>query len=140
MSRTQRPLLAAGLLAMTVALSACGGAEEAFERGYNAGRSAAPAPTMAPPASAAPTDAAQAAASWVMPDLVGRNLQDAQDELQRVTDYGVSFSTSSDLSGQGRAQALDRNWKVCKQTPPPGTTITSATIPDFGVVRVSEEC
>jgi beta-lactam-binding protein with PASTA domain len=75
-----------------------------------------------------------------MPDLVGMNLQEAQDALQRLTAFGVTLSTSSDAHGEARSQVLDRNWKVCDQDPPAGSTITSATVPDFSVVRTSESC
>jgi hypothetical protein len=35
---------------------------------------------------------------------------------------------------------LDRNWKVCTQSVPPGATITAETQIDFGVVRLEEDC
>jgi len=52
----------------------------------------------------------------------------------------VWFSSSTDLTGRGRAQLSDRNWQVCTSTPPPGARFTVDTDIDFGVVRVSEEC
>lgn len=55
-----------------------------------------------------------------MPDVVGMNLQDAQDKIQSL---GVFFSRSEDASGAGRAQVLDRNWIVVGQTPEPGVLI-----------------
>lgn len=74
-----------------------------------------------------------------MPDLTGRNLQDAQDAVQTLTGGNVFFSGSTDLTGQGRAQMMDRNWQVCTSTPPPGSPITSATSIEFGVVRIDTE-
>ncbi|WP_223309437.1 PASTA domain-containing protein [Gordonia hankookensis] len=56
----------------------------------------------------------------IMPDVVCMNLQDAQNKIQ---DAGVFFSRSTDATGQGRSQILDRNWIVVAQTPDPGTPI-----------------
>jgi hypothetical protein len=102
---------------------------------------AAPAPsvltTTSPPTSA-PT--AAAATSWVMPDLVGGTLQDAQDAVQDLTDYGIAVTTSTDATGAGRMQVLDANWTVCSQSVPPGATITADTAIDFAVVQLDEPC
>jgi hypothetical protein len=48
-----------------------------------------------------------------MPDLIGLDLQTAQDTVQT---YGVFFSSSHDLAGN-RMQVLDSNWQVCIQMP-----------------------
>jgi len=88
---------------------------------------------MSPPASAEP--------SWTMPNLIGMDLQGAQDAIQSVSGGQVWFSSSTDLTGQDRAQLSDRNWQVCSSTPAPGATFTVNTNIDFGVVRLdSEEC
>lgn len=100
-----------------------------------------PAPAPAPESRAAATAATSPVVSeWTMPDVVGMNLQAAQDRLQSVTDYGVPISTSTDGSGQGRQQILDRNWTVCEQTPAAGSTLTSGDVPDFVVVKDDESC
>jgi hypothetical protein len=80
------------------------------------------------------------AQSWEMPDLAGQDLQGAQDAIQSLTDDGIFYTDSHDVSGQGREQVLDRNWQVCTQDPSPGTKITPDTKIDFGVVRDSEQC
>ena len=80
------------------------------------------------------------AASWTMPNLVGMDLQGAQDTIQSLTDDQVWLSTSTDLTGQGRAQMVDRNWTVCSSTPAAGMTFTATTPIDFGVVRDTEVC
>ena len=77
--------------------------------------------------------------SWVMPDLIGQNLQDAQDAIQALTGNGVFFSGSTDLTGQGRNQVLDRNWQVCTSTPAPGEALSNGTSVEFGVVRIDGE-
>lgn len=77
------------------------------------------AATPAEPAST--TSAAEVAPAGVpMPDVVGMNLQAAQDHIQTL---GVFFSRSEDATGAGRAQVLDRNWVVVGQTPEPGVLI-----------------
>ncbi|WP_370332222.1 hypothetical protein [Mycolicibacterium hippocampi] len=81
-----------------------------------------------------------AAQSWVMPDLIGQDLQGAQDQIQSVSDGQVWFSGSTDLTGQGRAQILDRAWVVCTSTPPSGTPFTTTTQINFGVVKDVESC
>lgn len=85
--------------------------------------------------------AASAEPSWTMPNLIGRDLQGAQDAIQSLTHGEVWFSSSTDLTGKGRAQISDRNWQVCVSTPPPGAKFTASTEIDFGVVRIdSEKC
>jgi hypothetical protein len=97
----------------------------------------APATTAiaAPPAAAPPVEAQ----SWVMPDYRGQTLQAAQDAVQALTGNPGFFSTSSDLTGQGRMQVMDRNWQVCSSTPAPGDTFSSASGVDFGVVKLNSE-
>jgi len=55
-----------------------------------------------------------------MPDVVGMNLQAAQDLIQT---QGVFFSRSEDATGAGRMQILDRDWVVVDQTPAAGELI-----------------
>ncbi len=85
------------------------------------------------------TQTSAAPQSWVMPDLIGQNLQDAQDAIQALTGNGVFFSGSTDLTGQGRNQVLDRNWQVCTSTPAPGEALSNGTSVEFGVVRIDGE-
>lgn len=75
-----------------------------------------------------------------MPDLVGENLQDAQDAIQTLTDYGIALTTSTDATGTGRLQVLDRNWQVCAQNVAAGDTIIPDTMIDFTVVKLDESC
>lgn len=75
-----------------------------------------------------------------MPDLVGANLQEAQDAIQSLTGFGIAVTTSSDATGAGRQQVLDRNWKVCAQSVAPGATITPDSLIDFSAAKVDERC
>jgi beta-lactam-binding protein with PASTA domain len=56
--------------------------------------------------------------SGVMPDVVCKDLQTAQDTLQAA---GFPLITSTDGTGQGRMQLVDRNWVVIAQSAAPGT-------------------
>ena len=75
-----------------------------------------------------------------MPNLVGANLQEAQDAIQALTANAIFFTKSHDATGAGRHQILDRDWKVCTQNVPPGATITANTPIDFGTAKVDERC
>lgn len=101
-------------------------------------------PAAAPPAASARTAVSPAStpsiASWTMPNLVGAGLQEAQDTIQKLTSYGIPITTSHDATGAARMQLSDRNWKVCTQNVPAGTTITPNTQIDFGAVKLEEDC
>ena len=58
------------------------------------------------------------AGTWTMPNLIGHDLQGAQDAIQSLTSDAVWYSGSTDLTGKGRMQILDRDWVVCTSTPP----------------------
>jgi PASTA domain len=78
---------------------------------------------------------------FTMPDLVGQNLQVAQDDIQA---RGIFFSVSHDLLA-ARMQVVDSNWIVCSQTPKAGKRIDGAAGDwegkiDFGVVKLTETC
>ena len=104
----------------------------------SAGVTTPPAPTLTPPA--APATQASATDGFVMPDEVGKILQTAQDDLQRVSGNPLYYSSSSDASGADRLQVLDRNWKVCSQNVAPGAMVNSQTTVDFAVVKLDESC
>ncbi|MFF5972298.1 PASTA domain-containing protein [Streptomyces sp. NPDC012769] len=82
----------------------------------------------------APTDADGKSAT--LPDMTGKGLQSAQDQAQAAGFYRLS---SHDALGRGRLQALDRNWKVCGQTPAAGRHPTDTKV-DFATVKLEEDC
>jgi hypothetical protein len=88
------------------------------------------------PAAQAGAAAAEAPADAELPDFTGQTLQAAQDGAQAAGFYGL---TSSDASGAGRMQLLDRKWTVCAQTPKAGTHPTDTTV-DFSTVKLEEVC
>jgi hypothetical protein len=73
--------------------------------------------------------------TWKMPNLIGKDLQGAQDAIQSLTADAFWYTGSTDLTGKGRMQIDDRNWVVCTSTPAPGAAITESTKIDFGVVK-----
>lgn len=91
--------------------------------------------TVPPPTTAAPTSSG---VDFLMPDLVGSDLQSAQDAVQEL---GVFYSVSHDLLGS-RNQVLDSNWIVCDQNVTPGQRVTGEAEGklDFGVVKREEQC
>ena len=97
------------------------------------------APANVPPVVTAPETTADAPVGFTMPNEIGKVLQAAQDDLQRVSGNPLYYSASTDATGAGRMQIVDRNWKVCTQNVPAGTIVTDQTI-SFGAVKLDESC
>jgi hypothetical protein len=100
--------------------------------------SSAPSTTPAPTSAPVSTATAGTGVDFTMPDLVGTDLQSAQDLVQT---YGVFLSVSHDLLGS-RNQLVDSNWIVCEQNIAPGERVTGDVEGeiDFGVVKRGETC
>jgi hypothetical protein len=124
---TATALAAAGLLALT----GCG--PETSDSGGTTNDKPSGAAAPATPGSA---DAAADAAAANLPDMTGKGLQSAQDQAQAAGFYHL---TSHDALGRGRNQLLDRNWKVCFQTPRAGEHPTDTKV-DFATVKLEETC
>ncbi|MFZ3494722.1 hypothetical protein ACODT5_16125 [Streptomyces sp. 5.8] len=71
-----------------------------------------------------------------LPELGGQSLQAAQDSAQQAGFYNLSAEDGLDM---GRAQAWDRTWRVCSQTPGAGDVDPDALIV-FWAVREGEYC
>lgn len=84
-----------------------------------------------------PTDTGSSAApaAGVVPDVTCKNLQDAQDTLQAA---GYRDLGSEDALGQGRAQLLDRDWLVVKQSVAAGTKAPADTRVVLSAVKYGE--
>ena len=91
------------------------------------------APTTVAPTTVPPTTQAPKAPS-IMPNVVGMNLQAAQDLIQTT---GVFFSKSVDCTGRDRMQILDRDWQVVSQTPAAGAEFGENEAV-LGVVKIGE--
>jgi hypothetical protein len=92
-----------------------------------------PPPADPGPGEPAPTTTAP---TRVLPNLVGKGLQVAQDRAQAA---GFRRMTSHDASGRDRLQLLDRDWKVCFQSPSRGRRAADTRV-DFGAVKLGERC
>lgn len=79
----------------------------------------------------------QGGKTFAVPALVGRNLQRAQDQLQSVGSYVLD---QRDALGLHRFQILDSNWKVCSQSPAPGTEVKLAHVVTLAAVKLNESC
>lgn len=125
---TVTALAAAGLLALT----GCGSQQS----GGGSGSGSTDDKPLGT-ASTATADTADADASAAkLPDMTGKGLQSAQDQAQAAGFYNL---TSHDALGRGRNQILDRNWKVCSQTPKAGEHPTDTKV-DFAAVKLEETC
>ncbi len=99
-------------------------------------------PASGPTPVALPTEpitepADPAAETFTMPDLVGDNLQDAQNELQAL---GATELEQADATGQDRSQIVDSNWKVCSQDPAAGETVPVDRTVVLSSVKNDEDC
>ena len=94
--------------------------------------------TPPPVTSSAPAPVTAPVVDFTMPDLVGIDLQTAQNTIQG---NGVFLSRSHDLLGM-RNQVLDSNWVVCTQSIPAGQQVTGDAegLIDLGVVKREESC
>ncbi|WP_406192290.1 hypothetical protein OG331_05700 [Streptomyces sp. NBC_01017] len=82
------------------------------------------------------TETETEAVTATLPDLVGQDLQAAQDEAQAAGFYVLD---DQDASGQNRLQVFDRNWTVCSQKPASGTHPTDTPVTLFAV-KDEETC
>jgi beta-lactam-binding protein with PASTA domain len=82
-------------------------------------------------ASTPEADATTASKTLRVPNVVGMNHQYAQDTMQARGFYSLR---EVDATGRGRMLLWDRNWKVVRQTPKPGTRASEwATITLYSV-------
>jgi hypothetical protein len=90
-------------------------------------------------AAAAPAPTAEPAEveTFVVPDVVGQNLQYAQDTLQALGSYVMD---QEDASGLDRFQINDSNWQVCSQSPAAGATIPIDDTVTLWSVKLGEAC
>jgi PASTA domain len=75
--------------------------------------------------------------TFVMPNLVGKNLQKAQDDLQSLGSYLLD---EQDATGKGRITVLDSDWKVCGQKPTPGAKVLIVATVQLASVKLNESC
>jgi PASTA domain-containing protein len=93
------------------------------------------APTATTTASTATSGTTAAAAKITVPNVVGKDLQLAQDTMQAA---GLYHLTSHDSTGQARLQVLDRNWLVTDQTPAAGSRVAEDQLIDLGARKFTD--
>jgi hypothetical protein len=103
------------------------------------GPTSTPAGTGSAPSTASGSDTAGtgAAETFIMPDLVGQDLQLAQDRLQALGSYNLD---QEDALGLGRIQVIDSDWKVCSQTPDAGTQFPKDKRVTLFAAKDEEDC
>lgn len=132
----------ASLAVLLVGVAATGGSGQSSTPGPIAAQAPASttAPAAVPPAAVSTPAAASASAARTktadLPSFVGMGLQSAQDKAQAA---GFYLLVSHDALGRSRSQILDRDWKVCTQTPAAGPQDTGVKV-DMGAVKVDETC
>lgn len=127
--------IAAGLAAAALlTLTACEGTNDTSsskpDTEATEGETAEPTDAPADDASAAEPETA------TLPNLVGQDLQAAQDAAQAAGFYVLD---DQDASGQSRLQVFDRNWNVCSQKPAAGTHPTDTAVTLYAV-KDDETC
>lgn len=127
-----RIISAALLCAATVSVTACQPTEKPKASGV-----ASPTGVEVTGKSAPASNAKGAAEKATVPTFVGMGLQSAQDTAQAAGFYALK---SHDSLGRDRNQILDRDWKVCSQNVAAGKTVSTATMLDFGAVKLAETC
>lgn len=85
---------------------------------------APPAPAASPEPPGTPSERETAGGDIIVPDVVGKNHQYAQDTMQAAGLYNLA---EEDATGQGRLLLWDRNWVVVGQSPDPGTRVSEDT-------------
>lgn len=145
-----RALIALACCAM-FGLTACGNdgtsaADQASKAVETASSAASDAGTAASDAvKTATSEAGKAASSasesagenFTMPNLVGMNLQTAQDTLQKQGSYLLD---QQDAKGLNRVQVNDSNWKVCVQEPAANASVRTDQEVVLKAVKNDEKC
>jgi hypothetical protein len=129
-------LIAAGIVGVLIVVVAV---VLAMSPKKHASNNPQPSATGATSPSASGGTSATSGRSFRMPNEVGRVLQAAQDDIQRVSNNPLFVSHSHDLLGS-RFQILDRDWQVCAQNIDPGRQVPANGDIDFGVVKLDETC
>ena len=93
------------------------------------------APTTTTTGSTATSGTTAAAAKITVPNVVGKDLQLAQDTMQAAGLYNL---TSHDSTGRARLQVLDRNWLVTDQTPAAGSHVSEDQRIDLGARKFTD--
>jgi hypothetical protein len=75
--------------------------------------------------------------TFIMPNVIGMNLQLAQDLLQSKGSYVMD---QEDFKRLGRIQIIDSNWRVCAQSPASGKKVSTTSLVTLSSVKLAEKC
>lgn len=137
--KKKRVIIPAAALAAIVGISALNGGNNGSQSAVPGAASSTQPSDQPTPQEPSPTQAPEAPAAelFTMPDVIGMNLQDAQDQLQALGSY---LMDQEDASGKGRIQINDSNWKVCSQQPLAGEQVPTSTTVVLSSVKTDESC
>ena len=119
----------------TMLLVGCSADKQSQHGDVNSTSTTATALTTATTTAPTTTTGNTSAAKIVVPNVVGKDLQFAQDTMQAA---GLYHLTSHDSTGQGRSQVLDRNWIVTDQTPPAESQVADDQLIDLGARKFTD--
>jgi exonuclease VII large subunit len=120
-----RIITVAVILTATTSLAACGTSSTVTSAPSSELTASDPSQSQEPQATkAANSPADSASAERRLPNVVGMNLQAAQDKMQAA---GFWFLDDQDSTGQHRLQIFDRNWVVTRQVPAAGQKVPVET-------------
>ena len=74
---------------------------------------------------------------FIVPDLIGEPLDEAQGALQSL---GSQSLDPQDASGLGRSVSIDGVWRVCTQSPKAGEVVDVRTVVILAAVLSGERC
>ncbi|RJL34095.1 PASTA domain-containing protein [Bailinhaonella thermotolerans] len=126
--------IALGIVLVAAAVAGCGGGAPAPDATVTVTARESPPPESPPPAPT-PTGAPPAAGRKALPDVVGMNLQEAQDTMQAA---GFFVLNDKDATGKNRFQVNDRNWVVTRQEPPAGEEVPPETPVTLWAKKIGE--
>jgi len=135
--KKKRFVIPGAIVLLLILISALGGSSD--ESDAVIAPSPSPSATESSPSPSptpSPTETV-AATTFIMPDLLGKDLQSAQDELQALGSFVLD---QEDASGEGRVQVLDSNWQVCTQSVKAGDDAPIDEIVLLAAVKDDEHC
>jgi beta-lactam-binding protein with PASTA domain len=123
------------LAVLVAGLSGCGSGTQAPAPAVTVTQAAPTVIETAKPSASDAATPADAAQKKRLPNVVGKNLQAAQDTMQAAGFYLLS---DKDATGQGRFQVYDRNWVVVRQTPAAGRRVALSTLVTLWAKKIGE--
>jgi beta-lactam-binding protein with PASTA domain len=106
---------------LAVAVAGCGSSSTSGSAATVTQTQTVQSTTEAAPKDTSTSESGSGGGKIAVPNVVGKNHQDAQDEMQA---HGLYNLSEEDATGEGRMLIIDRNWHVVSQDPPAGTKVS----------------